>query len=90
MLGGQPTNQKLIISWKFSHRSKSSEPHIKLPSLGGLATGGAPREAGFEGQGGLVTGISQDWGNKCHSWRALTESSVYQNTEKRVVVLVRD
>ena len=88
MLGGQLTNQKLSISRKFSHRGKSSEPHIRLPSLG--LWQGAPREAGFEGQRGLATGISQDWGNKFHSWRALTESSVYQNTGKRIIVLVRD
>ena len=30
-LGGQPTNRKTIISQKFSHRTESSEPHIRLP-----------------------------------------------------------
>ena len=32
--GGQPTNWKIIISQRFSHRSESSEPHVRLPSLG--------------------------------------------------------
>ena len=34
LLGGQPTNWRIIILQKFSHRSESSEPHIRLPSLG--------------------------------------------------------
>lgn len=32
--GGIPTNQKLVILQSFSHRSKSSEPHITLSSQG--------------------------------------------------------
>lgn len=32
---GQPTNWKTIISQIYSHRSKNSDPHIRLPSLGG-------------------------------------------------------
>ena len=31
--GGQPTNFKIIILQRFSHRSESSEPHIRLLSL---------------------------------------------------------
>ena len=34
MPGGWPTNWKIIVPQKFSHRSKSSEPHVRLPSLG--------------------------------------------------------
>ena len=34
MPGGQPANWKIIIPQKFSHRSESSEPHVRLPSLG--------------------------------------------------------
>ena len=34
-LGGQPTNRKIIISQKFSHRSESSEPHTRLPNVEG-------------------------------------------------------
>ena len=33
MISGQPTNWKSIIPKKFSHRSESSEPQIRLPSL---------------------------------------------------------
>ena len=36
MLRWQPTNRRIIILQKFSHRSKSSKPYIKLPSLGVL------------------------------------------------------
>ena len=32
-MGGQPTNWKIIISQRFSHRSKSSEPLVRLSSL---------------------------------------------------------
>ena len=31
---GWPTNWKIIISQRLSHRHESSEPHIRLPSLG--------------------------------------------------------
>ena len=30
----QPTNWKIIITQKFSHKIKSSDPHIRLPILG--------------------------------------------------------
>ena len=33
-LSEQPTNWKIIISQRFSHRRKSYEPHIRLSSLG--------------------------------------------------------
>ena len=32
--GGWPTNWKIIISQRFSHRSESWEPYVRLPSLG--------------------------------------------------------
>ena len=34
LLDGQPTNWKIILSQSFFHRRESSEPHIRLPSLG--------------------------------------------------------
>jgi len=34
LLGGIPTNQKLVILQGFSHRSESSELHITLSSQG--------------------------------------------------------
>ena len=34
MQGGRSTNWRIIMSQKFIHRSESSEPHIRLPSLG--------------------------------------------------------
>ena len=47
----------MIISQRFSHRSENSEPHIRLPSLGGLASGGgALRAFDFAGQWGLLKG----------------------------------
>ena len=71
--GGQLTNWKIIILQRFSHRSESSEPHVRLPSLGG-----APRAFGFEGQQGLSAGAPQDWGKqRLHSWRAHTRFHVH-------------
>ena len=32
--GGLPTNWKIIITQRFSHRSESSEPQARLLSLG--------------------------------------------------------
>jgi len=62
----------MIISQRFSHRSENSEPHIRLPSLGGLASGGgALRAFDFAGQWGLLKGTPQDRGKqKHHCWRA--------------------
>ena len=33
-LGGWPTDWKIIILQRFSHQNESSEPHLRLPSLG--------------------------------------------------------
>ena len=43
-VGGQPTNWKIIITQKFSHRNKSSEPHARVPSLGVLQQEEEPPE----------------------------------------------
>lgn len=31
---------KITVLRKFSYRSESSEPHVRVPRLGGLALGG--------------------------------------------------
>ena len=51
-LSGEPlTDWKIIISQKFSHRSRSSESQIRLLSIGILALGrGAPGACGFQDQ----------------------------------------
>ena len=75
--GAQSTGWRIIILQKFSHRSDSSKPHIRLPGLGGLAwgRGGAPRAFGFEGQQGLIAGAPGDWEKqRLHSWKAHTGS----------------
>lgn len=48
--GGQPTNLKIIILQRFSHRSKSSEPNIRLQTLGSGHGKGSSQTFGFEGQ----------------------------------------
>ena len=57
----------------------------QAPQPGGLAMGrGAPTEFGFEGQWGLIAGITQDWGKqKFHSWRVHTMSCVHQDPGKK-------
>ena len=79
MPGGWHTNWKIIILQRFSHRSKSSESHIRFPQPWGLALGGgAPRAFGFEGQWGLSTGAPQDWRkHRLHSWRVHTRFHVH-------------
>ena len=77
--------RKIIISQSFFHRKESSEPHIRLPSLWGLESGGwAPRVSGFEGQQGLTAGTPQDWGKeKLHPWRVHTRSHAQWDPGKK-------
>ena len=56
LLGGQPTNWKIIISQMLSHRSESLKLHIRLPSLGVWHWKEEPPEH-------LVSGI---WSQKFH------------------------
>ena len=54
---------------QLGHRSspigERAEPHTRLPSLGGLASGGgALREFDFAGQWGLLKGTPQDRGKQ--------------------------
>ena len=56
LLGGQPTNWKIILSQMLSHRSESLKPHIRLPSLGIWHWKEEPPEH-------LVSGI---WSQKFH------------------------
>ena len=65
--GGQPTNCKIIILQRFSHRSERSETHVRLPSLGG---GGVwhqeeepPEHLALKVSGAWV-GAPQDWGKQ--------------------------
>ena len=59
--GWRPTDWRLIIPQRPSHRSESPEPHIRLPGLRVQQIGeGAPKESGFESQYGLITGSPQD------------------------------
>ena len=84
MVGGdlsqhnQIPHWKIIISQSFSHRSESSEPHIRLPSLGAWRWAEDPSGIWrFEGQWGFSTAAPQDWGKqRLHSWRAHTRFNV--------------
>ena len=43
-----------------------------------------PRESGFEGQWGMITGIPQDWGKqKLHSWRVHTGCCAHKDQGKK-------
>ena len=87
LLGGQPTNWKIIILQKYSHRSESSGP-MSGSLVWGSGTGrrNPPRTFGFENQGGLITGTPQDWGKqKCHSWSVHTRSRVHQDPGEKAV-----
>lgn len=68
--GGQPTNLKIIILQRFSHRSKSFECNIRLQSLGSGHGRRSSQTFGFKGQWSLCPRVSQDWGNQWfHPWR---------------------
>ena len=55
--------QETEIAKKFSHYCKSSEPHVRLLSLGIQQKElGIPRESELKGQQDLITGLPQDWG----------------------------
>jgi len=48
------------MSQKFSHKSESSESHVKLLSLGVWQWEEETPESSFESQQGLIAGIPQD------------------------------
>ena len=57
--------RRTIIPQKSTHWNEGSEPHFRLPNMGGPATGGGiPRESDFEGQRDLIAGLQQNWGNQ--------------------------
>ena len=74
----------------FQQEWKFWAPH-QVPQPGGLATGGgAPRESGYEGQRGLITGFPQDWDKqKLHSWRKHTGSHAHQDPGKKAVTSLK-
>ena len=64
-MSGRPTNWKIIVPQKLSHRNESSELHNRLPSLGVRQWEEEPPEN---------LAWSQEFqgtqGNKLHSWKA--------------------
>ena len=58
-LGGWPTNCKITITEVLPQVWKFCAPH-QAPQSAGLASGGAIRAFGFEGQQGLITRTPQD------------------------------
>ena len=64
-MGGWPTNWKIIVPQKLSHRNESSERHMSLPSLGVWQ---------WEEEPPKNLAWSQEfhgtWGSKLHSWKA--------------------
>lgn len=65
-LGGRITNWRIIISQKFSHRSESCEPLIKLPPDWGSGMGRRTPSRAFnlEGHWGLIAGAPQHGGSR--------------------------
>lgn len=77
------TNWKVILSQRFSYRSESSEPYVRIPQSGGLASGrGASRAFGFESHWSLISVTPQDCGKqKCHSWMVNIRSDTVTSCE---------
>ena len=87
-MGGQPTNWRTIIAQKCSHSCESSEPRVRLFSLGIQQRegerSGIPRGSDFEGQQDLTVGLPQDLGERnLHSWRTHTKSYMPQDLGER-------
>ena len=63
-MDGQLKNWRIIILRRCCHRCESSEPHIRLPTLGHLALGRlVPRTFDFKGHQGLTAGAPWNWGS---------------------------
>ena len=85
-LGGRITNWRIIISQKFSHRSESCEPLIKLPRLGVWYGEEDPSRAfNLEGHWGLIAGAPQHGGKqRLHSCRVHASSHAHQKPGERL------
>ena len=68
---GDSPNQKIIITTqKFSRRSESSEPHIRIPSLGVWHQEEEPLEhLALKASRACSQEIYRTGGNKLRSWR---------------------
>ena len=81
LLGGLPTNWKIIISQKFSHRSESSEPHFRVPSLGVWHWGEKPPEhLTLKASRDSVQELHTTGENRFHSKRVYTRFHVHGDT----------
>ena len=82
-LGGQPTNRKIIISQKFSHRSESSEPHTRLPNVEGWSCEKPPEHLALKASK-VLTGSPQTRENRNSTLGGCTLGLVHaRNTGKR-------
>ena len=84
-LGGRPTNWRTIISQKFSHRSESSELHVRLPSLGVWHwEEDCPEHLALKASGAWVQELHRTRGNRDSiHWRAHTISCVHQDPGRK-------
>ena len=62
--GGQPTNWRIIMSQKFSHRRKGSEPHARFLSLRVQCERRRTQSIWLWMQWGLIARAPQDWGKE--------------------------
>ena len=82
-VGGWPTNWEIIISQRFSYKSESSWPQVRLSQL----------EVWHQEKGHLSIGLWRAWlqelhrtgGDKLHFWRMHTRSPVHQDPEEKAV-----
>ena len=75
---GQQTDWRINIFQRFSHRSRGSELHVRLPSLGSSTGRWDTRAFGFESHQGLIAEATQDWeGRRLCSWRSYARSRMH-------------
>lgn len=62
--GGRPTDTRKIVSLRFSHRSKSSGPHVRLPSLGSAPGNWPPEHLALKASRALLQEPHRTRGNR--------------------------
>ena len=83
--GRQPTDWKITVSQRLSHRNENSEPHIRFPSLGVWHWEKKPPEhLALKAIRACAQEPYGPGGNRLHSWREHTGFHVhYVHKERR-------
>ena len=87
---GPPTNQKMIIPQKLSHRSGSSEPRVRLPSLGDQQRVEYPENLALKARRVWLKDFHRTWGNRNSTLGKYIKSHVYEDSGEKSNDPIRD